>query len=215
MGRGQLLQQTLGRCQGHWNGMGLVARICQHCPSPALPGSPQLSLLRVEAGDEQLPMAALLALGSSRATAPNGQQPPAMASGTACSTALLQGFLPFPRQGTQDTESRGTLCSFLPCRVCGENRRERRLRSTAALPSIPSQGGQVSGASRGECTAQHQAGGSCLPTASTFAGTRDQGRSPCQPGPAWHYTYCFLEAELPGRLPGFSSGAEASAGWGA
>lgn len=61
MGRGQLLQQTLGRCQGHWNGMGLVARIGQRCPSPAFPGSPWLSLPRVEAGEEQLPTAALLA----------------------------------------------------------------------------------------------------------------------------------------------------------
>lgn len=64
MGRGQLVQQTLGRCQGHWKGMGLVARISQSCPSPAFPGSPQLSLLRVEAADEQLPTAALPALGS-------------------------------------------------------------------------------------------------------------------------------------------------------
>lgn len=57
-GRGQLLQRTLGRCQDCWNGMGLVARISQRCPSPAFPGSPRL---RAEAGDEQLPTAALLA----------------------------------------------------------------------------------------------------------------------------------------------------------
>lgn len=89
----------------------------------------------------------------------------------------------------------------------------------AVLPSIPSQGGQVSGASRGECvwhSTRQEAAACPQPAPLQAQGTEEC--PPCQLGPAQHYTYCFLEAELSGRLPGFSSregrGAEASAGRG-
>lgn len=150
--RGQLLRQTLGGCQSHWNGMGLVARIRQRCPSPAFPGSPRLSLLRVEAGEEQLPTAALLALmpaealGSGRAAAPGGQQPPATASGTACSTAWLRAFFSLSHGKAHRTRRPGELgaVSFLAGSV-------GKTRESGGGCASPSQGGRVSGASRGEC----------------------------------------------------------------
>lgn len=132
---------------------------------------------------------------------------------------------PVPRRGSRAfslshgkahrTRRPGELCavSFLTGSV-GKTRGSRGCAPRPRSPASRPRAGRSLSLQRGMCTAQHQAGGGCLPTASTFAGTSDREMSPCQPGPAQHYTYCFLEAELPGRLPSFSSGAEASAGRG-
>lgn len=138
----------LAPCRGDRNRMGLVART-----RPAAlpqPSSPQPSRAQpVPCGGEWLPTAARPALTPAGARSSPRVRPSYGSRGAAASrcgpgdslfpAAWLQGFLPFPRRGMWDTPSRGTFCSFLPCRVCGENRRERRLRS-APLPSIMSQG---------------------------------------------------------------------------
>lgn len=220
MGRGQLLQQALGGCQGHWNGTGLVARIGQRCPSPAFPSSPRLSLLHVEAGEEQLPMAALLALVLAEGPGPvePSSQWPAASSHSlrdSLSHGAAPGLSPFPTARHTGHGVPGNFVQFPSSQgLWGKpEAAEAALHGRAPQHPVPGRAGPWS-LQRGMCTAQHQAGGGCLPTASTFAGTSDREMSPCQPGPAQHYTYCFLEAELPGRLPSFSSGAEASAGRG-
>lgn len=114
---------------------------------PSSPAPPRLSPFHVGAGGEWIPTAARPALTPAGAPASFGVRPSRRSRGAAASrhgprdspfpAAWLQRFLPFPRRGTRDATSRGTFCGFLPCRVCGENRRERRLRSRVTLSPAP------------------------------------------------------------------------------
>lgn len=113
-----------------------------------------------------------------------------------------QGFAPFPTAGaspsTWDAPSQHSPKfprGFLPRSLHGENREQRLCSGAGEHPaefvSIRSQ----------------NVGSHILRSRAQLGGPRVV---PSPPGPARHYTYCFLEAELPGRLHSFSSRAGAS-----
>ena len=156
---------------------------------PALPGS-ACFVRRLEASGFPRPHAQLSrrrglrqAPGSGRVVAPKGQHAPTAALGTACSQ--LCGSRDF---SLSHGEARGThrprelsAVSFLAGSM-GKTGESGGSAPGRMLLIITSQGRQVSAGTASGAgpvrTAQHQAGGSCLPAPSTFAGTRDQGRSP-------------------------------------
>lgn len=154
----------MGTGRGWWPGP-----IRQRCPSPT-----GLSPLRAEAGGKWLPTAARPALTpawapSSPRVRPSCGPRGAAASGTACSQPCGPRDLSLSH-GSEGQPVPGNFLQFPSLQgLWGKQERVE-----APLPSIMSQG------QAGLCgrSLSIWAGGSCLPAASTSAGTRDRGQSP-------------------------------------
>lgn len=168
-----------GSVTGSWEQDGAGGQDPSGSAAPAPRGSAR-SVPRLEASGFPRPHARLSprhglwqAPGSGQAAAREVQQP----QGQPVPSHTAPGICPFPT-AVQDSPSRGTFCSFLPCRVCGENRREWRLRSRASCPR-----GRL--VSVGAACPYGQEAAACLQPAPLQAqGTEDGPLS--QPGPAQH-----------------------------